>query len=97
MNIILPQKEIHELAVSKGWYDTARNVPELLCLIHSEVSEALEAYRHNDDDNMGEELADIVIRVMDMAEYYNIDLAEQIIKKHNHNKTREYRHGNKVC
>jgi NTP pyrophosphatase (non-canonical NTP hydrolase) len=36
----------HETAVSKGWWDGGdRNFPELLCLTHSEISEALEEYR----------------------------------------------------
>lgn len=34
-----------ENAVSKGFYEVERNIPEALCLIHSEVSEALEADR----------------------------------------------------
>ena len=41
-------KEAHAASRSKGWYDPpndVRNIPELLALIHSEVSEALEAYR----------------------------------------------------
>ena len=38
-------EEIHQNAKSKGFYDTERNIGEVLCLIHSEVSEALEADR----------------------------------------------------
>ena len=47
----------HALSVEKGWYETWPdgttkahnvNVPEKLALIHSEVSEALEAYRVDD-------------------------------------------------
>ncbi len=38
-------KEIHENAKSKGFYEGEKNTAELLCLIHSEVSEALEADR----------------------------------------------------
>ena len=47
MNIVSP-KEVHELAIEKGWYDntTIRSIPELLCLIHAEISEALEGYRN---------------------------------------------------
>lgn len=43
----------HAMSRSKGWYDgddAVRNVPEMLALIHSEVSEALEAYRVYDMD-----------------------------------------------
>ena len=37
-------KEIHENAVAHGWWDEERGFPEVLALIHSEVSEALEEY-----------------------------------------------------
>ena len=37
--------EIHENAKSKGFFDSEKNIGEMLCLIHSEVSEALEADR----------------------------------------------------
>jgi len=40
-------KEIHENAVSKGFYEGEKNIGEMLALIHSEVSEALEADRKN--------------------------------------------------
>jgi len=94
-NVKTTQKLIHENAVAHGWYDRQRSVPELLCLVHSEVSEALEAYRDRNDDLLAEELADVAIRLLDMAEYLGIDLEQQIIRKHNINLNRPYRHGNK--
>jgi len=90
-------KNIHKNAVIHGWWETKRSVPELLCLVHSEISEALEAYRNHDDENLAEELADAVIRLMDMAEGLGIDLQAAIIKKHNINQSRSYRHGGKAC
>lgn len=42
------------------------------------------------------ELADVVIRIMDMCERYGIDLEAAIIEKHKFNKTRSYKHGGKV-
>lgn len=38
-------KDSHANAVVHGWWDGERNFGELLALIHSEVSEALEEYR----------------------------------------------------
>lgn len=73
MNINELQKEIHDNAKSKGWWETKRPIPELLCLIHSEVSEAFEAY-DNSNDNFEEELADILIRALDMASGYSINI-----------------------
>ncbi len=90
------QKEIHALAREKGWWDEERPIPELLCLIHSEVSEALEAYRERDSHGVAEELADVVIRCLDMAAGLNIDLEAEIEWKHEFNKTRPRKHG-KVC
>ena len=89
--------EIHENAVKHGWWDKPGDIPTLLCLVHSEVSEALEAYRNNDENNFSEELADIVIRVFDMAGGFDIDIEKEIINKHKINKKRSYRHGNKLC
>lgn len=89
-------KLVHANAVGKGWWnEPKRSVPELLCLVHSEVSEALEAYRNDDDRNFREELADIVIRVFDMAEALGIDIEQEILDKHSFNLTRPYRHGEK--
>jgi len=89
--------DIHQNAVDHGWWETQRPIPELLCLVHSEVSEALEAFRNHDDENFAEELADVCIRVMDMAEGLGIDLYTEILKKHTANKARPYRHGGKAC
>ncbi|MBN18795.1 MAG: hypothetical protein CL758_04890 [Chloroflexi bacterium] len=98
----------YETAKSKGWWDDKnRNIPELLALVHSEVSEALEEYRengykkkyHRENDNKPEgfiyELADILIRVADMSAHYKLDLENALLEKMNFNKTRSYRHGNK--
>ena len=91
------QKECHDNAVNHGWWEQKRPIPELLCLIHSEVSEALEAYRKADMDNFREELADIAIRLFDLAEGYAVDLEREVEVKHEKNKQRPYRHGGKVC
>ena len=97
------QQEIHALAKAKGWWDQQRNNGELIALIHSELSECLEALRHGNppDDKLSEflgaevELADAVIRIMDMAEARGWRLAEAIVAKHKFNRSREYRHGGK--
>lgn len=39
------QSDVHQLAISKGWWDQKRSIPELLMLIVSEAAEALEEYR----------------------------------------------------
>lgn len=39
------QRDIFETADKSGWHERKRELPEILALVHSEVSEALEAYR----------------------------------------------------
>ena len=86
----------------KWWVDIIsnapikRNVPEMLCLIHSEISEGLEGYRKNlMDDKLPErsmlevELADAVIRICDMAAGLKLDLFGAIADKLEYNLTRE--------
>ncbi len=97
MNIKQWQKEVYELSIEKGWRYRDYTIPTLLCLIHSEVSEALEAYRDGYQEDIAGELADIAIRLFEMAEARKIDLEYWIEKKHKINKNRPYRHGGKVC
>jgi NTP pyrophosphatase (non-canonical NTP hydrolase) len=74
-----------------------------LMLIVSELGEALEAIRHgNPPDNhipkfsgLEAELADAVIRIMDLAETHSLDLAGAIISKMSYNARREKMHGGK--
>lgn len=89
-------KECHRIAKSKGWWDTERNDGELIALMHSELSEALEAMRnHGTMDNVAEELADCCIRIFDYCGAREIDLEAMLVKKIEYNKSRPYRHGKK--
>lgn len=97
-------KMAHENAKDKGWwYDLNRNDGELICLMHSELSEALEALRNGDvqDDHIPEfrgveaELADTIIRIMDYGTARGLRIPEAIIAKMEYNKNRPFKHGGK--
>jgi len=71
--------------------ETIGGVPAALCLIHSELSEALECYR--DNKPIGEELADTLIRTLDLAAKLDIDIGTEIENKMKKNKSRPFKHG----
>ncbi|MCM8781868.1 MAG: hypothetical protein NC828_02305, partial [Candidatus Omnitrophica bacterium] len=84
----------HSIAKEKGWWDTQRNDGELIALMHSELSEALEAMRNcSSKEAIAEELADCCIRIFDFCGAREIDLEKTLHDKIEYNKTRPYRHG----
>ena len=89
--------DAHRTAIEKGWWETDRNNYELLALVHSEVSEAVEALRKGDNEHVVEELADILIRVFDLCGSRGWDLENAVSRKLQFNKTRAYRHGGKLA
>ena len=86
----------HSIAKEKGFWDEERNIGEALMLVVTEVAEAMEAHRHQDQENFKEEIADTFIRLLDLCGGLGLDIEEEICKKTLINKERPYKHG-KVC
>jgi len=100
------QAEAADTARGHGFHDVDFQVPKRfwylmelswLMKIVSECGEACEAIRKGDRKNLGEELADIVIRVADTAEGMGIELEKEILRKLEINKHRPYLHGGKLA
>lgn len=87
----------------------SRNTGEVLALMHSELSEALEEWRSGQSltdirygeggkpEGFGVELADVIIRICDTAQQLGVPLERCLVEKLAFNESRPYRHGGKVA
>mgnify|MGYP001005592030 FL=1 len=112
--------EIHEYAISKGFWDKERETGTLLMLCVSELAEAMEAdrnvlyadleliekdkenfidfkwsFENSIKDTFEDELADTIIRILDLCGAKGIDIEKHIELKMKYNATRERMHGKK--
>lgn len=87
------QEEIMQNKKNKGFNTTCVKTDFLL--MYTEVAEAYEAWLKQKDD-FGEELADVVIYLMSIAEMNGLDLGEEVEKKMAKNKGRKYKEVNGV-
>ena len=97
LSILGLQQEIFRQNVAMGWWDEGkqRRPAESLCLIHSEISEAMEGLRKNlMDDHLPHrkmvevELAGGIIRILDLAHSLGLDVGEAMVEKLAYNATR---------
>lgn len=125
-----PQEQVVALPLQGGPITAMvpRSFGDLIALVHSEASEALEEHRNGHaptemyfpnagahgpvassqkqevvwagsygwkPEGIPAELADVIIRVLDMAGYYGIDIDHAMLVKARYNEGREHRHGGK--
>jgi len=81
------QKKVYANKVAKGF-----NVTDIFmefCYTYGELSEACEAYLQKKDD-LGEELADVVLYLLGLAEILGVNLEKEILDKIEKNEKRQY-------
>lgn len=96
-------RSAHQIAKEHGWWELDRNDGEMIALMHSELSEALEGIRHGNPPSdhiptfsaAEEEFADVLIRIFDTCHVRGYRLAEAIVAKMEYNNSRPYKHGGK--
>lgn len=97
-------KESERIAKEKGFRDREIPLTEFTSLIMTELAEVVEEarkgkmptekyYKDGKPEGIPAELADVVIRCFEMAEYYGIDLEEAMMEKQEHNSKRTNKHG----
>lgn len=98
--------DVTDINVANGWHEDDRSVGDECALLHSEVSETLEAFRDGQmegsirsdgkPEGFGSECADVLIRLLDTCDRRGIELAIEVQRKLEYNVTRGYRHGGKA-
>jgi NTP pyrophosphatase (non-canonical NTP hydrolase) len=85
--------EVREMADAKGFSAKEERVWEMLALIHTEVSEATDAYKKGADlDKVGEELIDAIIRILHLLSALGVDAEELYQRKMAKNWARPHRY-----
>lgn len=99
---------IEHWAREKGWWNDGRTFGDAIALCHTELSEAIEAYRTDGladttsleppykPEGVASELADVLIRVLHLMAEEGMDPGFEMRRKMEYNYTRAFRHGGKA-
>ncbi len=86
--------EVRALVDAKGFSSDESRIWEMLALIHSEISEATDAYKKGQPlEKVGEELIDAIIRILHLLSALGLDAEELYQKKMAENWKRPFRYG----
>ena len=91
-------EQMHALVKSKGWYEADSKRPQtprnLAVSLSIEAAEILEHFQFTDEikdrEELGSELADVMLYLLQLASVSGIDLEDAVLKKIEKNKTRQW-------
>jgi len=87
INLQQLQKDVYQNKIDKGFNTT--DIAQEFCRAHEELSEAFKKY-NQDEDGVGEELADVAIFLLGISEIMGFDLQTEMLQKIEKNKNRKY-------
>jgi NTP pyrophosphatase (non-canonical NTP hydrolase) len=87
-------REVREMADAKGFSSRPERIWEMLALIHTEISEATDAYKKGEPlETVGEELIDAIIRILHLLSALDLNAEELFQRKMEVNWSRPHKYG----
>jgi NTP pyrophosphatase (non-canonical NTP hydrolase) len=85
--------QVRQMADAKGFSADPARIWEMLALIHTEISEATDAYKKgNPLEEVGQELSDAIIRILHLLSALDLDAEELFEHKMEVNWARPYKY-----